>query len=98
MPNIKSKEKRAKQSIEKRAKNRFLKARIKNDQTKIAEAVNSKNKKHAESKLNILFKDLDNAVNKGAVHKNFSSNKKSRAAKLINSIKNTKKSEKSALK
>jgi len=78
MPNIKSKEKRAKQSIEKRAKNRFLKARIKNDQTKIAEAVNSKNK--------------------GAVHKNFSSNKKSRAAKLINSIKNTKKSEKSALK
>jgi len=87
MPNIKSQEKRAEQSIKRKAKNRFLKAKIKNDQAKIAEAVNSKNKKDAEGTLNILFKDLDNAVNKGAVHKNFSSNKKSRAAKLVNSIK-----------
>jgi small subunit ribosomal protein S20 len=87
MPNIKSQEKRARQSIKKRAKNRFFKARIKNDQIKVIDAVKNKNKEDAESNLNILFKDLDNAVNKGAVHKNFSSNKKSRAAKIVNSIK-----------
>lgn len=87
MPNIKSQEKRDRQNIKRRIKNRLLKTRIKTDQKRLAEAVNSKNIEEAEKNFGILSKHLDKAVKKGAVHKNFSANKKSKAAKLVNSIK-----------
>jgi small subunit ribosomal protein S20 len=87
MPNIKSQEKRNRQNIKRRIKNRLLKTRIKTDQKRLAEAVNSKNTEEAKKNFNILSKHLDKAVKKGAVHKNFSANKKSKAAKLVNSIK-----------
>jgi len=87
MPNIKSQEKRDRQNIKRRTKNRLLKTRIKTDQKKLAEAVKSKNIEEAEKNFNILSKHLDKAVKKSAVHKNFSANKKSKAAKLVNSIK-----------
>jgi len=87
MPNIKSQEKRNRQNIKRRIKNRLLKTRIKTDQKRLAEVVNSKNIEEAEKNFNILSKHLDKAVKKGAVHKNFSANKKSKAAKLVNSIK-----------
>jgi small subunit ribosomal protein S20 len=87
MPNIKSQEKSNRQNIKRRIKNRLLKTRIKTDQKRLAEVVNSKNIEEAEKNFNILSKHLDKAVKKGAVHKNFSANKKSKAAKLVNSIK-----------
>ena len=87
MPNIKSQEKRDRQNIKRRTGNKLLKTRIKTDQKRFAEAVNSKNIEEAEKNFNILSKHLDKAVKKGAVHKNFSANKKSKAAKLVNSIK-----------
>jgi len=87
MPNIKSQEKRDRQNIKRRTRNRFLKARIKTDQKNLAEAVDKKNKEEADSNLNLLFKHLDKAAKNRAVHKNFSANKKSKAAKLVNSIK-----------
>ncbi|HEY4695443.1 MAG TPA: 30S ribosomal protein S20 [Candidatus Hydromicrobium sp.] len=87
MPNIKSQEKRNRQNIKRRIKNRLLKTRIKTDQKRLAEAVNSKNIEEAEKSFNILSKHLDKAVKGSAVHKNFSANKKSKAAKLANSIK-----------
>ncbi|MBE3089364.1 MAG: 30S ribosomal protein S20, partial [Actinobacteria bacterium] len=87
MPNIKSQEKRDRQNIKRRTKNKLLKTRIKTDQKKLAEAVKSKNIEEAEKNFNILSKHLDKAVKKSAVHKNFSANKKSKAAKLVNSIK-----------
>lgn len=87
MPNIKSQEKRNRQNIKRRIKNRLLKTRIKTDQKRLAEAVSSKNTEEAEKSFNILSKHLDKAVKKSAVHKNFSANKKSKAAKLVNSIK-----------
>ncbi len=89
MPNIKSQEKRDRQNIKRRIKNRVLKTRIKTDQKRLAEAVKSKNKEEAEKSFNILSKHLDKAVKGSAVHKNFSSNKKSKAAKQVNSIKKT---------
>jgi small subunit ribosomal protein S20 len=90
MPNIKSQEKRDRQNIKRRARNKMLKARIKTDQKRLAEAVDKKKLKDAENDLNILSKHLDKAVKNGAVHKNFSANKKSKAAKLVNSIKKQK--------
>jgi len=86
MPNIKSQKKRDRQNIKIRTGNKLLKTRIKTDQKRLAEAVNSKNIEEAEKNFNILSKHLDKAVKKGAVHENFSANKKSKAAKLINSI------------
>jgi len=86
MPNIKSQKKRDRQNIKRRIKNRLLKTRIKTDQKRLAEAVNSKNIEETEKNFNILSKHLDKAVKKGAVHKNFSANKKSKAAKLVNAI------------
>ncbi|MBA7561212.1 30S ribosomal protein S20 [subsurface metagenome] len=86
MPNIKSQEKRDRQNIKRRTKNKLLKTRIKTDQKKLAEAVESKNIEEAEKNFNILSKHLDKAAKKSTVHKNFSANKKSKAAKLVNSI------------
>ncbi len=93
MPNIKSQEKRDRQNIKRRAKNNLLKSRIKTDQKKVIEAVKDKNAEEAKKNLDILFKHLDKAVKADAVHKNFSANKKSKAAKLVNSIAKSKKAE-----
>jgi small subunit ribosomal protein S20 len=90
MPNIKSQEKRDRQNIVRRGRNKTLKARIKTDQKRLAEAIDKKNVKDAENELNLLFKHLDKAVKNGAVHKNFSANKKSKATKLVNSIRKQK--------
>lgn len=96
MPNIKSQEKRDRQNIKRRTANKLLKARVRTDQKKLSESVNKNNKKEAQDQLNILFKHLDKAVKKGAVHKNFSSNKKSKSARLVNSIKKQTTPDKSA--
>jgi small subunit ribosomal protein S20 len=87
MPNIKSQEKRDRQNRKRRDKNRLLKSRIKTDQKKIISATSNKNAEEAESTLKTLFKHLDKAVIKGAVHKSYSSNKKSQSARIVNSIK-----------
>jgi len=86
MPNIKSQKKRDRQNIKIRTGNKLLKTRIKTNQKRLAESVKNKNIEEAEKNFNILSKHLDKAVKKGAVHKNFSANKKSKAAKLVNSI------------
>lgn len=87
MPNIKSQEKRDRQNIKRRTKNNLLEARIRTYQKKLIVAVNEKNAEEAKKNIEMLYKHLDKAVKKGAVHKNFSANKKSKAAKLVNSIK-----------
>ena len=87
MPNIKSQEKRDRQNKKRRLKNKILKSRIKTTRKKLIQAVENKNIEEAEKNLNTLFKALDKAVKKKAVHKNFAANKKSRAANLLNSIK-----------
>jgi len=87
MPNIKSQIKRDRQNKKRTIKNRVLKSRIKTSQKNLAAMVDSKKIEEAEAGLNQLNKALDKAVKSSAVHKNYSSNKKSQAAKLVNSIK-----------
>ncbi|GAG71621.1 unnamed protein product, partial [marine sediment metagenome] len=48
MPNIKSQKKRDRQNIKIRTGNKLLKTRIKTDQKRLAEVVNSKNIEEAE--------------------------------------------------
>ncbi len=86
MPNIKSQEKRDRQSIKRRTKNRALKSKIKNLKIALQDDVENNKAEEAKEKLHLLFKALDKAVKKSAVHKNFSSNNKSKASKLVNGL------------
>jgi len=87
MPNIKSQEKRDRQGIKRALKNKVLKTRIKSSKKKLALDVESKDFEAAKTDLSLYFKTLDKAAKKSAVSKNFASNKKSKAAKLLNSLK-----------
>jgi len=85
MPNIKSQEKRDRQNKKRTLKNKALKTKIKNTRKKLISDIVDKNLEDANKDLSLYFKSLDKAAKKGAVHKNFVANKKSKASKLVNS-------------
>ncbi len=85
MPNIKSQEKRDRQNIKRELKNKSLRTKIKSTRKKLAADVEQGDLQILQEDLSVYFKKLDKAVKKGAVHKNFASNKKAKAAKLVNS-------------
>ncbi|MCL4386148.1 MAG: 30S ribosomal protein S20 [Actinobacteria bacterium] len=87
MPNIKSQEKRDRQAVKRTLKNKALKTRIKSNKKKLLAAVENKDFESARNELSLYFKSLDKAAKKSAVSKNFAANKKSKAAKLLNSLK-----------
>ncbi len=86
MPNIKSQIKRDGQNKKRTVKNRVLKSKIKTAEKRLIESVNSNNPEEANKNLSTLYKALDKAVKKSAIHKNFASNKKSKKSKLVNSL------------
>ena len=90
MPNIKSQEKRDRQGIKRALKNKVLKTRIKSNKKKLVMAVEGKDFDAAKTDISLYFKSLDKAAKKSAVSKNFAANKKSKAAKLVNSLKQEK--------
>ncbi|MDD3776591.1 MAG: 30S ribosomal protein S20 [Actinomycetota bacterium] len=83
MPNIKSQEKRDRQNIKSRTKNRALKTKIRNIQKIFLQAVEEKDVEAAKKNLSLLYKALDKAAKNSAVHDNFVANKKSQAAKKM---------------
>lgn len=87
MPNIKSQIKRDRQNKKRTVKNKVLKSKIKTSRAALALSVESGKVDDAEIALKRLDKALDKAAKSGAVHKNYSANKKSQAARLVNSIK-----------
>jgi len=90
MPNIKSQIKRDRQNKKRTVKNRVLKSKIKTAKNMVAESVEAKKLDEAEASLKNLDKALDKAVKNSAVHKNYAANKKSQAAKLVNTIRKKK--------
>jgi small subunit ribosomal protein S20 len=86
MPNIKSQEKRDRQSIKRTEKNRAVKSRIKTLSKNLKDSVEDKDVQMAQADLKEYIKALDKAEKTKTVHKNFAANKKSKAAKLFNSI------------
>jgi small subunit ribosomal protein S20 len=87
MPNIKSQIKRDRQNKKRTIKNKALKSVIKTAQKNLTASVEEKKMEDAKSNLAKLDKALDKAVKNSAVHKNYSANKKSQAARLVNSLK-----------
>jgi small subunit ribosomal protein S20 len=90
MPNIKSQEKRDRQNIKRAGKNQAIRKKIKTLNKKFEESVEEKDKENAGNNLNKYFQILDKAAKLKSIHKNFAANKKSRAAKLFNSMKTKK--------
>jgi small subunit ribosomal protein S20 len=86
MPNIKSQIKRDRQNKKRTIKNKALKSVIKSAQKNLIASVEEKKLEDAKSDLAKLDKALDKAVKNSAVHKNYSANKKSQAARLVNSL------------
>ncbi|MCI3923202.1 30S ribosomal protein S20 [Paenibacillus sp. TRM 82003] len=86
MPNIKSAEKRVKQSEKRRLRNASQKSALRTA-VKTAEVATTLNDvdKAKEALLNAT-KKLDKAVSKGLLHKNAAARKKSRLAKKVNEL------------
>lgn len=86
MPNIKSQEKRDRQNIKKTEKNKALKSSIKTLKRNLMDSVEDKDRETALNDFNLYSRALDKAAKVKTVHKNFVANKKSKAAKLLNSL------------
>jgi small subunit ribosomal protein S20 len=87
MANTKSQEKRNRQNVVRAAKNQALKSKVKTLSKNLKASVESKKIEDAQKNLIDYVKVLDKAVKVKTIHKNYAANKKSKAAKLINSIK-----------
>ena len=86
MANHKSAEKRARQNINRRMRNKASKTRIKNVVKDVQQAVNDKSLETAQSKLNAAKSVIDRAAKKGVIHKNTAARKISRLSKRVEAI------------
>ena len=87
MANSKAAEKRHRQSLVRRMRNRTAKSQIRNSIKKFLIAAEDENKTEAEETFNSVKKLLDNAQGRGIMHKNTVARRKSRLAKHLNNIK-----------
>jgi small subunit ribosomal protein S20 len=86
MPNIKSAEKRAKQSEKRRLRNASQKSALRTAVKAAETAVANNDVEKAKEALLAATKKLDKAVSKGLIHKNAAARKKSRLAKKVNEL------------
>ncbi len=70
MANIKSAEKRARQTLKRRARNVAGTSRLRTAIKTVVTAVNAGNKEEAAAKLKAATPIIDSAVNKGLIHRN----------------------------
>lgn len=78
MPNIKSAEKRLRQSLVRRSRNRSLKRTVKTEVQKVIDALEAGKLEEAATQYNRAAKELDQAASKGVIHRNAASRGKSR--------------------
>ena len=75
--NIKSAEKRARQTVKRRARNVAARSKLRTAIKNVVTAVNAGNKEEAAAKLKEAGPIIDSAVNKGVIHRNKASRHKS---------------------
>jgi small subunit ribosomal protein S20 len=75
--NIKSAEKRARQTVKRRARNVAARSKLRTAIKSVVSAVNAGDKKEAAAKLKEAGPIIDSAVNKGVIHRNKASRHKS---------------------
>lgn len=86
MANKKSAEKRNRQSVARRMRNRQVKSEIRTAVKKFLKVVGSKDKAEAEVAYKEVQALLDGAGSKGILHKNSISRKKSRLVMKLNAL------------
>ena len=87
MANIKSSEKRARQSVKRRVNNRYFATTARTYVKKARTQIAAGDLENAEVTLQLATKALDKAAQKGIIHKNNASRRKSRLVKALNSAK-----------
>jgi small subunit ribosomal protein S20 len=86
MANTKSAAKRARQTEQRKLRNKSVLTGLKRQQKKLAVALSSGDRAKAQTELSALASTLDKAAKRGVVHKNLADRRKSRAAKGLAGI------------
>ena len=89
MPNTKSAEKRLRQNVVRRVRNRSIKRTVRTQCRKVREAVLAGDVERAESEFRVAAKRLDQAGAKSIIHPNSAARIKSRLSAKIKAIKQT---------
>lgn len=84
MPNTKSAKKRLRQNEKRRLQNKSLRSRIRTHTRKLLELESAE---EAEERLSEVYSLLDQAARKGVLHPNAASRHKARAARHVESLK-----------
>ena len=86
MPQLKSAEKRLRQSVKRRRQNRAVKSTIKTDTRRLLQAIEKGDREGARQSLKQVFSRLDSAAAKTKVKKNYASRHKSRLARRVETM------------
>ena len=86
MANIKSAKKRIKVTLRQTMRNRVIKSRTKTAVKKVVLACGQGNKDEAKTALLVASRTIDKAASKGIYHKNNAARKKSKLARMVNSM------------
>jgi len=84
LPNIKSAAKRARQNLNREARNRRIKSMLKTSIRRFTESLESGDREDARVKLDAAVRQLDKAAAKGIMHKNNAARKKSQLNRIFN--------------
>jgi small subunit ribosomal protein S20 len=87
MPNTKSAEKRLRQNVVRRARNRSIKRAVRSQCRKVREAVVAGDVERAETEFRVAAKRLDRAGAKNIIHPNSAARIKSRLSARIKAVK-----------
>ena len=86
MANSAGSRKRARQALKRNKHNSPIRAKVRTFVKKVAYAVSAGDKKEAVSGFAAMQKNVDQAVNKGLIHKNQAARKKSRLSSQIKTL------------
>ena len=87
MANSAGSRKRARQAVKRNKHNSQIRAKVRTFVKKVSYAIAAGDKKEAVSGFSAMQKNLDQAVNKGLIHKNQAARKKARLSAQITAIK-----------
>ena len=86
MANSAGSRKRARQAVKRNKHNSQIRAKVRTFVKKVAYAVAAGDKKEAKNGFVVMQKNVDQAVNKGLIHKNQAARKKSRLSAQIKAL------------
>jgi small subunit ribosomal protein S20 len=86
MANTKSAEKRAREAIERRARNVAHRSKVRSAVRRVVEAIRAGNKAEAQAALKAAAPVIDAMARKGIIHRNKAARHKSRLASQIKSL------------